>query len=347
MMMIVVVVCWGCSSCVIVVEPFALAIQWPQPPPLDHHHHHHHHHKNTHVVVGHERSAILVAEEKADDFEVVVTTTSSVADDEEKDDFESMDHQPEEHVDHDSPSHSAAAAAAAAAAAIAAASNSKNTSFCQNDGGMMSMAMYMDGWHWSTTGGGTTLVSLLDCLNYLVPSWRLETQWKFHGALLYTFCLAVLLSAVSSVRVGTIVAMMSSVTKNDTGPPPPCNNGGVNHHSSSSCALWLLFLYAIQALLGYALMLVVMTYSIELLLAVIAGLVTGHVVWAAARPEQHDTEFLCSNDNEDDDDDDLLSQDGVVVHVEQRQSLRGPADDFDGNVEGTLGTSGTLLYRRR
>jgi Ctr copper transporter family len=233
---------------------------------------------------------------------------------EEKDDFEIMD-QPE-HMDRDSQSHPAAAAAA----------SKNNSSFCQNDG--MNMAMYMDGWHWSTTSS-----SSLDCLSYLVPSWRLETRWKFNGALLYTFGLAVLLSAVSSVRVGVVVAVSTSTV---TSNARPTLHNGANH---GRALLLLLFLYAIQALVGYALMLVVMTYSIELLLAVIAGLVTGHIVWAAAALPEHDIEY--SNDNEDVD----LSQDDV--HVE-RQSLLGPAGEFDGSVEGTLGTAGgTLLFRRR
>jgi Ctr copper transporter family len=234
---------------------------------------------------------------------------------EEKDDFEGMDQQ--EHIDGDSQSHEA----------VDVASNG-NISFCQNDG--MNMAMYMDGWHWSTASPS------LDCLSYLVPLWRLETRWKFHGALLYTFGLAVLLSAVSSVRVGVVVAMSTSTLITQDTRPPPLPHHGTNH--SSAQLLLLLFLYAVQALLGYALMLVVMTYSIELLLAAIAGLVTGHVVWAAARSE-HDTDY--SDDDEDVD----VPHDGV--HVE-RQSLLGPAGDFDGSVEGTLGTAGgPLLYRRR
>jgi Ctr copper transporter family len=181
----------------------------------------------------------------------------------------------------------------------------------------------MDGWHWSTT------FSSLDCLSYLVPSWRLETQWKFHGVLLYTFGLAVLLSALSCVRVGVLATSTSTLTRDAR--PPPLNG------ANNSKALLLLFLHTIQALLGYVLMLVVVTYSIELLLAAIAGLVTGHVVWAAARSE-HDTDY--SNDDEDVD----VPHDGV--HVE-RQSLLGPAGDFDGSVEGTLGTAGGTLLRRR
>jgi Ctr copper transporter family len=208
----------------------------------------------------------------------------------------------EEQQEHDNDSHSHHAAATSS-------NKSNGTSFCRNDG--MNMAMYMDGWHWSTT-------SSLDCLSYLVPAWRLDTRWKFHGALLYTFGLAVLLSAVSSVRVG-VVASNSTVTTN-TIPQTGTNK-------SSAALLLLLFLYAMQALLGYALMLVVMTYSIELLLAVIAGLVTGHVVWAAAARPDHDTDYSNVEDEED------LSQDDV--HVE-RQSLLGPAGDFDGNVPGTL-----------
>jgi hypothetical protein len=140
-------------------------------------------------------------------------------------------------------------------------------------------------------------------------------------------------SAVSSVRVGVVAASTSTWTHDTTGRPQP--HHGANN--SSAQLFLLLFLHAVQALLGYALMLVVMTYSIELLLAAIAGLVTGHVVWAAARSE-HDTDY--SYDDED------VDEPHNGVHVE-RQSLRGPADDFDGSVEGTLGTAGGTLLRRR
>jgi Ctr copper transporter family len=136
-------------------------------------------------------------------------------------------------------------------------------------------------------------------LNLLAPSWLLKTPWKFHGALLYTFGLAVLVSAVSSIRVGVAL-------HNDA-------------NSNRSAQVLLVFLYAIQALLGYALMLVVVTYSIELLLAAIAGLVTGHVVWASAQTELGAED---SNDEDEDEDEDNLPHDAcperqlLLSHVE-------------------------------
>jgi Ctr copper transporter family len=264
-------VVWLWSAVVVVPQLAVVGIEWPL---------------LVHPATG-TAAAVIVVQQGANVVDHASTTTTAVAaigavHERAILDLETFraEERDEEQQEHDSHSHHAAAT-----------SYSNGTSFCRNDG--MNMAMYMDGWHWSTTSS-----SSLDCLSYLVPSWHLDTRWKFHGALLYTFGLAVLLSAVSSVRVGVVAS--NSTVANDTSP----RNDAAN---KSSSLLLLLFLYAMQALLGYALMLVVMTYSIELLLAVIAGLVTGHVAWAVTARPDHDTDYSNEEDEED------LPQDEVHV----------------------------------
>lgn len=110
------------------------------------------------------------------------------------------------------------------------------------------MTMFMDGFHWTLLKRPSP-----QCLNYFVRSWRLENASKFKGAMLFTFLLAVLVEALSAMR-GSIVRNMKR-----------------QQH------VVLTVIYGIQALLGYILMLVTMSFSIELVLSLILGLMMGNL----------------------------------------------------------------------
>lgn len=138
-------------------------------------------------------------------------------------------------------------------------SNSTVAEFCRG----MPMSMFMDGFHWSlhhpshpnnNTATGTTTPP--DCLIYFVTGWVLDDADKFKGAIIFSFLLALCMEILSAIR------------------------GAAAHYLHQN--KWLRFvgltlIYGLQALLGYLLMFLSMTFSIEILLAAIVGLCVGNI----------------------------------------------------------------------
>ena len=116
-------------------------------------------------------------------------------------------------------------------------------SFCSSQ---MAMTMYMDGLHWSLF----VQHPQRNCLNYFVNTWKLENSSAFRGACFFSFLLALLVEGLSAVRLKII--------------------------QSTRSHLALTAIYGIQGLLGYMIMIIVMSFSIELILSVVAGLIVGH-----------------------------------------------------------------------
>ena len=94
------------------------------------------------------------------------------------------------------------------------------------------------------------------CLNLLLPGWTLDSPWKFGGAAVGVFVLAVLVEGFSKLRHKLVRAAKQRQL----------------HHHPALLRLAVTSLHGLQALLGYILMLVTMTFSIEMLLAVCCGL---------------------------------------------------------------------------
>mmetsp|Transcript_17459 Transcript_17459/g.35133 ORF Transcript_17459/g.35133 Transcript_17459/m.35133 type:complete len:185 (+) Transcript_17459:117-671(+) len=132
--------------------------------------------------------------------------------------------------------------------------NNTATEFCN---GMMAMSMFMDGFHRSLGDGKGTATP--DCLIYLVSGWVLDDKDKFKGALVFSFLLAILMEVFSAVR------------------------GAASHWIQKNRPLarfvCLTLIYTLQAILGYLLMFLAMTYSIEILLATVAGLCVGNLAF--------------------------------------------------------------------
>ena len=93
------------------------------------------------------------------------------------------------------------------------------------------------------------------CTNFLFRTWTLDTETKFAFACLGAAAMGVLVEFLTKAR--------RSVRAEQQQKPLMQN------------AL-LLFLFAVQVILSYALMLVVMTYNVELFFCSIAGVVIGH-----------------------------------------------------------------------
>ena len=140
-------------------------------------------------------------------------------------------------------------------------SSSSSSEFCSPH---MKMTMYMDGFHWTSSSSqnkinsnSTSATSVLPCLSYLVPSWFLTDRSSFEGAVVFSFLLALLLEILSAVR-------------------------GLTQHTFSQRPLLrhvlLTMLYALQSILGSLCMFLSMTFSYEILLSTIAGLMVGNLV---------------------------------------------------------------------
>lgn len=102
------------------------------------------------------------------------------------------------------------------------------------------------------------------CLNLLFPTWTLDTRNKFLVAMFCVFCSAILIEGFSKLRHK--VARLSLKKEQGT--------------VMRVLLRWMItVLHGSQALFGYTLMLVTMTFSVELLLAVVCGLGAGYGIF--------------------------------------------------------------------
>jgi len=109
-------------------------------------------------------------------------------------------------------------------------------------------SMYMDGFNWNS----------VVCIIYLFPSWVLNTQGKLIAAAFGTLAMGI---AVEFAIAGRKILMKRA--------------SGCGHLSRLIVST---LLYGLQLTLAYLLMLVVMTYSGQLFICAILGLMMGHFV---------------------------------------------------------------------
>lgn len=146
--------------------------------------------------------------------------------------------------------------------------------------------MDMDGFHWTSRGGGANVSSSYHehagrpCLNLLHPSWMIRTHTQLYGAMIFVFIWAVLTEALSHFRHERRPRSMQRKRR----------------------AWWLSLWHGWHAFMGYILMLIVMTYSLELLASVLAGLMVGHasfrVPWCCGDEERGRTDDSTEPPNE-------------------------------------------------
>lgn len=111
--------------------------------------------------------------------------------------------------------------------------------------------MYMDGFHSTLSSRSSNLM----CLNLFFPHWTLDTELKFYAAMAFVIGLGILVEAVGLWKMVYLSRMSMRSQKQKV---------------RLSC------IHTLQAFLGYMLMLVTMTYSLELLLCAVFGLSTGY-----------------------------------------------------------------------
>lgn len=121
--------------------------------------------------------------------------------------------------------------------------------------------MFMDGFH-------SSLDRAQDCLSYFVRNWTLDDRSKFIGAMLYSFLLAMIMEALSAVRVS-----MQRQAR---------HAGSCLQQRPRLRATLLTAVYTAQGLLGYLIMLLTMSFSMELLASVLVGLMVGNVLFFKA-----------------------------------------------------------------
>lgn len=140
----------------------------------------------------------------------------------------------------------------------------ESTPFCQG----MPMAMFMDGFHWSLgqhSDPEGNAHKRPPCLNYLFASFLLDEGRKFHYALVVTMMVAIATESLSVLRHYVMVSLPKA---------------------SIARGMVLTLVYALQSLMGYIIMFVAMTYSMELFLAVGVGLAVGHALFRYLYPRQ-------------------------------------------------------------
>lgn len=120
------------------------------------------------------------------------------------------------------------------------------------------MVMYMDGFSWSLKGGES-------CINLYFGSWTLDTRGKFFLGMVGVVLLGFFTEFVSRLRHDLAKKAKGSANE--------------DHFKYS---LLQTGLHGLHALSGYLLMLATMTFSCELMLSVIAGLMTGYYHFGGA-----------------------------------------------------------------
>ncbi|VEU37168.1 unnamed protein product [Pseudo-nitzschia multistriata] len=131
--------------------------------------------------------------------------------------------------------------------------------FC--DDSMGGMVMYMEGFHWTLAGHSARR----NCLNFLFESWTLNTVPRFVAAMVCTFFLGVFAEGIA--------CWQHQAETPSRGQQRTTTLAGTLPRLKSVC------LRAGGILAAYTLMLVVMTYSLELLGCVVSGLAMGYFVF--------------------------------------------------------------------
>lgn len=109
----------------------------------------------------------------------------------------------------------------------------------------MYMSMFMNGFHWTSTA----------CLSFFVSSWKL-TQTDI-GACLFSFLLAILMESLLAARSFLL------------------------RRSPDRYGLFMA-LYLVQAVLGYLLMLIAMSFSVPLVVSLVFGLMVGNYIFSTS-----------------------------------------------------------------
>jgi hypothetical protein len=191
--------------------------------------------------------------------------------------------------------------------------------------------MYMDGFHWTTYSyyynhhDQSMSQIILPCINILSPSYTIETIAQFYTVCFLVFLLSMATEGITKLRYTYIRHVITSGRSRHS--PYHRQQQQQRHHRCVSChnmkckrnhfyhyhRCMIPLLHGIQACMGYLLMLMVMTYSIELFICVILGMMIGYYIF-----------FVASYDNTMNDEDSIHRSPAVQTTVTQPESERDP-----------------------
>lgn len=143
-------------------------------------------------------------------------------------------------------------------------------SHAKNTGGS---SMYMSGFRFTFSVASTNTINDIPpppCLNFLHDSFTLDTPWKFFFAAVLTVTLSFVTEALAAFRFKK-QGLKKGGGSRQWSATRIC---GVN-----SRKFVRVFLHCLHGFMGYLLMMIAMTYSIELLLCVLVGSGLGYAVY--------------------------------------------------------------------
>ena len=133
--------------------------------------------------------------------------------------------------------------------------------------------MYMQGFEVSGKGEN-------QCIMLFFEAFTLDSPLKFGFGCVFVFLLGLVIEV--------LIAFRRSLTQRATAGPDGL---------TLAWQLAILAVFALSLVLGYLAMLVAMTYSVELFLCVVAGLVVGHGVFNLGTPVGETVDPCCASQN--------------------------------------------------
>ena len=118
--------------------------------------------------------------------------------------------------------------------------------------------MYMEGFKF-------TMANEEPCLNLFFADWTLNSSTKFYAAMVGCFFLAIFVEGLSALRYRIVRSVKQAHRRGDQ-----------QQSSTQGLRLVVSVFHGLQGLVGYLLMLSIMTFSVELLLSVAVGLAVGY-----------------------------------------------------------------------
>jgi hypothetical protein len=177
------------------------------------------------------------------------------------------------------------------------------------------MDMLMGGFE---VAGGSNSVNTKTCVILFFKAWKLNSAAKFAAACLGVFVLGFCIEALITLRRKIVNRKRIFVNI-----PLPARKGLV------------IFLFGVNLILGYLAMLVAMTYSVELFLCVVAGLILGHAIFNSHMPIGETIDPCCAsqNHNESSGDHSPLGRTPCDNVVYQEMATNGAEAGNDGDAQ--------------
>lgn len=179
--------------------------------------------------------------------------------------------------------------------------------FC--DGGM---DMLMGGFE---TAGGSTNTTIKTCVILFFSAWKLDSAGKFSAGCIGVFILGFSIEALIFIR-RKIVNRKRLILN----IPLPVRK------------IIVIALFGLNLVLGYFAMLVAMTYSVELFICVVVGLILGHAMLNSHTPVGETIDPCCASQNNHDSANEPMARTPCENVVYQEMATNGAASSRDADT---------------